>query len=128
MERQRLHPSPIGRLTNWAALMVALLVFAPALHAEAELGIGLVDVEFDDKTIIHLYESAGAKSSGETIRFFDDTSKNSWNIKDLESVRRWLAPESLWLDYHSFVFRCRARRPGRLQVIVNNYTGKKLVG
>jgi len=104
--------------------MAALLIFGQSYLAQSPLGIGLVDVNFDDKTVIHFYKTPRVTSPSRTIKFFDDKSINSWNIVDLQSARTWLAPESLWLDYHSFVFRCIAKRAGWLQVIVNNRTGE----
>lgn len=111
-------------LTRWAAVTAALLVFAQSYLAQAPLGIGLVDVNFNDKTVIHFYDHPGAPSPARTIRFFNDESINSWSIVELKSVQRWLAPESLWLDYNSFVFRCLGRRLGWFQVVVNNTTGE----
>jgi hypothetical protein len=104
--------------------MAALLMLGPVLYAQTDLGIGVVSVNFDEKTVIHFYEKPNSDAPTQTIRFFNDESIRSWNIEDLDAVRKWLAPESLWLDYNSFVFRCRARQAGWLQVIVNNNTGK----
>jgi hypothetical protein len=111
-------------LIRWAAVMAALLVLGQSSLAQAPLGIGLVDVNFDDKTIIDFYDQPRSSSPTRTIKFFDDKAINSWSIVDLKSVRTWLVPESLWLDYNSFVFRCVSKRPGWLQVVVNNKTGK----
>jgi|GEM_PF-2812445 len=72
---------------------------------QSELGIGIVSINFDDKTVIDFYESSDLNEKVKTIEFFDDKSINSWNIKDLENHQKWLQPESLWLDYHQFSFR-----------------------
>nr|AIA17363.1 hypothetical protein [uncultured bacterium] len=118
------HPRGFNALIKWAAFIAALLVFPSVARANAELGIGVVKVEFDDKTVIHFYESPKSNSPTRTIRFFNDTSINSWNIVNLDGVQEWFRPESLWLDYHSFVMRVRSKRPGWIQVIVDNTTGK----
>jgi hypothetical protein len=104
--------------------MAALFVFGQSYLAQTPLGVGLVDVSFDDKTVIEFYDQPGSSSPARTIKFFDDKAINSWSIVDLKSVRTWLTPESLWLDYNSFVFRCLSKRTGWLQVVVNNKTGK----
>jgi hypothetical protein len=124
MENLHRHHSWTIRITSWAAFTVALFVSAQAIYGEVPLGIGIVNVNFNEKTVIHFYDRPGASSPAKTIRFFDDKSINSWSIVDLDSVRSWLAPQAIWLDYSHFNFRCTARRPGWFQVIVNNETGK----
>ena len=124
MERRFLHRRPLFIFAGSVAVIAAVLASVPSIAAQAELGIGLVDIDFDDKTVIHFYDTPHARSPARTLRFLDDKSINGWNIVDLPSIRKWLEPESLWLEYSSLVFRCRSRRAGWMQVIVNNGTGK----
>lgn len=124
MENRFPRHSWIGNISRWAAFTVALLIFAQAVEAQPSFGIGVIKVNFDDKTVIDLYDRPADSSPARTIRFFNDESKRSWSIVDLKSVQRWLVPESLWLDYTSFVFRCLAKHKGWLQVVANNRTGK----
>jgi hypothetical protein len=91
---------------------------------QTDLGVGLVSIKFDDKTVLRFYDKLSDKTPAKTIEFFDDKSINSWNIRDLNENGKWLSPESLWLDYYFFVFRCKSKNPSGFEVIVNNDTGK----
>lgn len=102
------------------------LVLSANCFARTEIGIGLVEINFDDKTVLQFYENPALSKSFGRIEFFDDKSINSWNIRNLEKEKVWLSPEVLWLDYSSFIFRCTARRQNWYQVIVNNESGKTL--
>ncbi|NRS90367.1 hypothetical protein HNQ02_003307 [Flavobacterium sp. 7E] len=93
---------------------------------QTTLGIGLVSINFDDKTILHFYTTPTEKKPKRTIIFFDDQSINSWNIRDLDQQKEWLKPEILWLDYSKFVFRCVRIEDNWLKVIVNNETEETL--
>ena len=96
------------------------------LWGQTDLGIGLVSIDFGDKTVLHFYASQADTLPKKTIEFFDDKSINSWNIRDLDKQKRWLKPESLWLDYSSFVFRCKSLTNNWFEVIVNNENGESL--
>jgi hypothetical protein len=100
------------------------LIFSTDLLARTEIGIGLVEINFDDKTVLEFYEKPVSSKPAKRIEFFNDEAVNGWNIRNLERQRSWLKPESLWLDYHSFVFRAIARRKNWYRVTVNNETGK----
>ncbi len=106
------------------SLLFLYFVFISAAFGQTDLGVGLVSVNFDDKTVLRFYERTSDASTAKTIEFFDDKSINSFNIKNLPAHEDWLSPQSLWLDYFSFTFRCKSRRPGWFEVIVNNETGK----
>ncbi len=93
--------------------------------SQTELGIGTVSINFDEKTTLHFYTSPNDKEPKRTVQFFNDTTINSWNIRDLDK-QKWLAPEVLWLDYSSFVFRCLTVKDNWLKVIVNNLTAETL--
>jgi hypothetical protein len=88
------------------------------------LGIGTVEIEFNAETIVKFYNSPGDKAYSTRIEFFDDASVNGWNIKDVKNVQMWLKPQSMWLDYHHFVFRCKSFNKDWLEVVVNNEDGK----
>jgi len=87
--------------------------------AQSELGIGIVSIDFNDKTKIDFYESSDLNKVLKTIEFFNDESINSWNIKNLKSHQNWLQPESLWLDYHQFTFRAKTENTDCFEVYVS---------
>jgi len=107
-------------------LTCVLLQFMTSLLAQTDLGLGLVSINFDDKTTLHFYSTPEEKDPKRTIQFFDDETINSWNIRDLTKHKEWLRPEVLWLDYSSFVFRCLTVNDSWLKVIVNNETEETL--
>jgi thioredoxin-related protein len=93
---------------------------------QADLGLGLVSINFDDKTTLHFYSTPKDKKPLKTIQFFNDLTINSWNIRDLDKHKEWLNPEILWLDYSQFVFRCLTVQNNWFKVIVNNENGETL--
>lgn len=93
---------------------------------ETELGLGLVSINFDDKTTLNFYSKPNDKKAIRTIQFFNDKTINSWNIRNLDKHKEWLKPEILWLDYSQFVFRCLKNNDSWLNIIVNNETGETL--
>jgi len=107
-------------------LTYLLLLLTTNLVAQTELGLGLVSINFDDKTTLHFYSTPSDKEPKKTIQFFNDQAINSWNIRDLDKHKEWLKPEILWLDYSSFVFRCLTVNDNWLKVMVNNETGETL--
>ncbi len=88
--------------------------------SQSELGIGIVSINFNDKTVIDFYESSDLDKKVKTIEFFDDKSINSWNIKNLKSHQNWLQPESLWLDYYQFTFRVKTKSTDCFEVYVSD--------
>jgi hypothetical protein len=101
-------------------------VLAINSFAQTEIGSGLIEIHFDDKTVLEFYEKPFSSKPTKKIEFFNDEKINSWNIRNLEKQKKWLNPESLWLDYHSFIFRCVARQKDWYKVIVNNENNKTL--
>lgn len=99
-----------------------LLLFSTEVWSQTDLGIGLVSIDFDDKTVLDFYSDTLAKEPEKEIEFFDDRTVNSWNIKDLEKQKEWLQPEVLWLDYFAFTFRCLNQTDKWFEIIVNNET------
>ena len=93
---------------------------------QTDLGIGLVSINFDDKTVLHFFTSPNDKLPKRTIQFFNDPEINSWNIRNLIKQKEWLKPELLWLDYSSFIFRYLEIKDDWLKVIVNNENGETL--
>jgi hypothetical protein len=93
---------------------------------DTALGLGLVSINFDDKTTLHFYSAPNDKEPKRTVQFFIDETIDSWNIKDLDKHKDWLKPEILWLDYSQFVFRCLTVQDNWLKVIVNNETEETL--
>ena len=103
-----------------------LLLFSTRVCGQTDLGIGLVSIHFDDKTILEFYSDTLAQKPVKVIEFFDDQTINGWNIRDLDKHKEWLKPEILWLDYSQFVFRCLTVHDHWLKVMVNNETGETL--
>lgn len=103
-----------------------IILLTTNLWSQTDLGIGLVSINFDDKTILHFYSNPDVRQPTKTIEFFEDKSINGWNIRALEQQKKWLNPEVLWLDYSSFVFRCLAVKDNWFKVIVNNEDGSAL--
>lgn len=107
-------------------LTLLFSILSISIFAQTNLGIGLVTIKFDDKTVLPFYTSINDKEPVKTIRFFNDKSINSWNIKDLKNQQKWLKPEILWLDYNYFVFRCEEKENNWFKIIVDNESGKSL--
>ena len=94
--------------------------------AQTDLGIGVVSVKFDEKTVLSFYSKTSDAKPKQILEFFNDESIKSINIKNLEKQQKWLAPEVLWIDYNYFVFRCKSQTNDAFEVIVNNETGTTL--
>lgn len=94
--------------------------------SQTDLGLGLVSINFDDKTVLHFFSSPNHKVPKRSIQFFNDQKINSWNILNLDKQKEWLRPEVLWLDYTSLVFRCLEIKDDWLKVMVNNENGETL--
>lgn len=107
-------------------LTYLLLLLKTNLFAQTDLGLGLVSINFDDKTTLYFYLTPNDKEPKRTIQFFSDQTINSWNIRDLDKHKEWLKPEVFWLDYSYFVFRCLTIKDNWLKVIVNNETEETL--
>lgn len=104
---------------------IAILFFLSiAVLAQTNLGIGLISIHYNDKTILHFYSSIKDKKAEKIVTFFNDKIIDSWNIKNFDEQKKWLKPEMLWLDYDFFVFRCVKQENGWFQIIVNNENGK----
>ncbi|QTY27906.1 hypothetical protein [Flavobacterium sp. CS20] len=101
-----------------------LLLFSTQVWSQTDLGIGLVSINFDDKTVLKFYSDTLESKPEKIVEFFNDKTINSWNIKDLKKQQEWLKPEILWLDYFEFTFRCLTPTDKWIEVIVNNETGK----
>lgn len=106
-------------------LFTTILILSTFLsRGQTELGVGLVSINYNDKTILQFYTDTTDKKPAKTVEFFNDQSNNNYNIRNLKTQKKWLDPEVLWLDYDSFVFRCKMQTKGWYEVIVNNENGK----
>ena len=101
-----------------------LLILLTQRYGQVTLGIGIVKIEFDERTVVDFYKKPTDKVYFKRIEFFDDKAINSWNIKNLEKEKTWLKPEVLWLDYSEFNFRCKSINGDWLELIVNNDDGQ----
>lgn len=99
-----------------------LLLLTIQVWSQTDLGIGLVTVDFDDKTVLEFYSDTIESRPEKIVEFFDDRTINSWNIKDLEKHKEWLQPEVLWLEYFAFTFRCLTKTDEWFEIMVNNET------
>lgn len=99
-----------------------LILYSTQVWSQTDLGIGLVSIDFDDKTVLEFYADTLTTEPKKVIEFFDDRTVNSWNIKDLKKQREWLKPEVLWLDYFAFTFRCLTKSDKWFEIIANNET------
>lgn len=106
--------------------ILLLANFSLICKAQTSLGIGIISINFDDKPIIYFYQNPNDKKVNKIVEFFNDQSINSLNIKNLGTQKKWLKPETLWLDYSSFNFRCKSKTKNWYQVIVNNESGQTL--
>lgn len=102
-------------LLNLFFTLTSLMIFG-----QSEVGIGIVSINFDDKTIIEFYETSDLTKRLKIVEFFNDESIKSWNIKNLESHKGWLKPESMWLDYGQFKFRCKTKIENCFEVYVSD--------
>ena len=101
--------------------MTFILVFTQFLcHSQGEIGIGVLSVKFDEQTKINFYQTSELEKKLHTIEFFEDESINSLNIRNLNEHKKWLQPESLWLDYYHFNFRVKSKKPDCYEVYVSD--------
>jgi len=100
-----------------------LLILTTSLWSQTNLGVGLVSINFDDKTTLYFYNDTTDQEPSKIINFFNDQTINSLNIKNIDKIQEWLKPEVLWLDYSSFIFRCLKKEKKWFQVITNNENG-----
>jgi hypothetical protein len=107
-------------------LTYILLFLTTNVVAQTDLGIGIVSINFDEKTTLNFYSAPTDIEPKRTIQFFNDKKINSFNIREIEKQKKWMKPEILWLDYSSLVFRCQTVNKNWLKVIVNNETGETL--
>lgn len=90
----------------------------------AQLGMGVAVFNFDSTTVINFYKDTTDKNPEKQIEFFEDTSINSYNIRNLESYQAtWLKPEALWIDYSFLNFRIEYISKNWIHLFVNNETG-----
>jgi hypothetical protein len=101
-----------------------LILISTGLTAQTDLGIGLVSINYDDQTILQLYNDTTDTKAAKTIEFFNDPNIGIWNIKNIESNREWLKPEVLELEFSVFTFRCLNKSADWLEIIANNKSGK----
>lgn len=109
-------------MLKWTTILLLTIVIPCC--AEAPLGIGIVNINFNEKTIVDFYETPADQTYSKRIEFFADKSINSVNIKNLKKELSWLSPQGLWIDYFKFNLRCKSVNNDWLEVIVNNDTGK----
>lgn len=91
-----------------------------ALYAQADIGMGIVSINFNAETVIDFYKSPDLQVKMKSLEFFDDKKINSINIKNLDLHKEWLQPETLWLDYYQFNFRVKSKYENCYEVYVSD--------
>jgi hypothetical protein len=104
-----------------AALLFLFITLAA--HSQGRIGNGIVSIDYNNTTIVTFYTSATDTKPVKTLEFFNDEQLQMYTIKNLKEHQKWLQPQSIWLDYGYFQFRCLGEQNGRYNVIINNETG-----
>jgi hypothetical protein len=68
-------------------ILFLFLIIRIDSFSEIPLGIGIVRIQFEDKTIINFYKNPEDKSYSKQIEFFNDATINSFNIRNLDKER-----------------------------------------
>ncbi|PKW29935.1 hypothetical protein [Flavobacterium lindanitolerans] len=105
-------------------LQALFILFAVNATAQSELGIGIATIKYTSNSVLNLYAAAYDKEPKQIIQFYQDEVTGSPDIRDIESVEKWLKPEGFFLDYDQLVFRCKSEERFWIEVIVNNETGE----
>lgn len=93
--------------------------------AQAELGIGLASIKFNDKTVLKLYVDPYDREPKHIIEFYNDEIEGT-TIRDAETQEEWLKPEVFSIEYGQLIFRCKSESRFWAEIIVNNETGETL--
>jgi hypothetical protein len=89
-----------------------------------KFGTGIAEFSFDSNTVIRLYKDTMDHTPLKELVFFNDSSINSYNIKNLKDYESsWLQPEGVQLDYSRLYFRVDTITKNWFRVLVNNETG-----
>jgi len=102
-----------------------ILAFIPA-YICAQIGEGIVNINFNEHTKLEFYSNSQEKTPVETVEFHIRPESGEIGIKDYGKHEEWLHPEALWLEYEFFFFRCSKKDGDYYEVIVNQETSKKL--
>ncbi|MEZ0005058.1 hypothetical protein ABH942_000401 [Flavobacterium sp. 28YEA47A] len=105
-------------------LQALFILFTLNAAAQSDLGIGIVTIKFTGNTVLNLYTAAYDKEPKEVIEFYQDEVTGSPDIKNIETVEKWLKPEGFFLDYDQLIFRCKSEERFWIEIIVNNETGE----
>ena len=93
------------------------------IFGQAELGIGLISIDFNDSTSLFFYSHHEDVQAVQTLQFYYDSTINGVYAHNIDK-QTWLRPEALNLDYDIFLLRCKSEDKSEFEVIVNNETGK----
>ncbi|MGB4848214.1 MAG: hypothetical protein WBP41_09875 [Saprospiraceae bacterium] len=96
---------------------------ASMTNGQVPLGIGLISMHYDDRTVFYFFKDTLKMDPNKIIEFFTDESIEAWNIVDLDQQREWLRPESLVPESFSFILRCLSETNDWFEIIVNDDTG-----
>ncbi len=105
-------------------IIVLILIISKFLSAKADIGIGIVIIDFDASTVVNLCDKPeeGAKVVKKLV-FYDDNVNQVWKIRNYNTYANWLKPEAYNPLYDLFAFRCKSKVDGWFEVVVNNNTG-----
>jgi hypothetical protein len=88
-------------------ITLVLLFLAKSSYSQNDLGLGIITVSFDEKTVLNLFSNPQDKNPSQQIKFYLNKSTKSVDIQNIEQSNAWLAPEFMKLDYDLLIFRCK---------------------
>jgi hypothetical protein len=91
-----------------------------ASYSQAEIGIGIISINFNEETVVDFYETQELQEKVQTLEFFNDEKTNSVSVKNIELHKKWLLPETFWLDYYQFNFRVKSKNENCYEVYVSD--------
>lgn len=105
-------------------LLIAILTKS---YCQEAIGVGLVKVNFEDRTVLSFYKNPTDIVPYKNIEFFFDVEIDGWTIENMETENKWLRPEVFGLDDDQFAFfRCKSKIADWFELIVNKENGTTL--
>jgi len=105
-------------------LQALFILFTLNAAAQSDLGIGIASIKFTGNTVLNFYAAAYDKEPKQVIEFYQDEATGSPDIRNIETIEKWLKPEGFHLDYDQLIFRCKSEERFWIEIIVNNETGE----
>lgn len=115
-----------SRISSAIAGISLFLISLTNVRSQNGPGVGMVSLQFDEKTELRFYNDTLDSDPAHVLKFFYDTAVYGYSIRSLEKHRTWLDPELLWLEYGRFLLRCEEARGGWYKVVVEKKAGTTL--